>query len=103
MVYKEFYLPLCHKESSLFLGIKKNKMNMATTAMELLGPGSLLRKELKARGLTQRKFAEEVGMRPSHVSEIVSGKRSVSKAIAVKFQEALGIEAKCWLELQLKA
>lgn len=76
---------------------------MANKAIEILGPGSLLKKELKARGLTQRKFAEEVGMRPSHISEIISGKRSVSKAIAIKFQEALGIEAKNWLELQLKA
>lgn len=76
---------------------------MANKTIEILGPGSLLKKELKARGLTQRKFAEEVGMRPSHISEIISGKRSVSKAIAIKFQEALGIEAKNWLELQIKA
>lgn len=75
---------------------------MAEKAIEILGPGSLLRKELKGKGLTQRKFAEEVGMRPSHISEIVSGKRPVSKAMALKFQEILGVEAKVWLELQLK-
>ena len=75
---------------------------MANKTIEILGPGSLLRKELKEKGLTQRKFAEDVGMRPSHISEIISGKRSVSKAIAIKFQEALGIPAEEWLKLQVK-
>ena len=75
---------------------------MADKAMEILTPGSLLRKELKEKGLTQRKFAEEVGMRPSHVSEIISGKRPVSKAMALKFQEALGVPAEEWLKLQVK-
>lgn len=71
-------------------------------AIDILAPGSLLRKELKGKGLTQRKFAEEVGMRPSHVSEVVSGKRPVSKAMALKFQEALGVPAEEWLKLQVK-
>ncbi len=75
---------------------------MEDIAIEMLTPGSLLRKELKERGLTQRKFAEEVGMRPSHISEIISGKRSISKAIAIKFQEALGIDASRWIVLQLR-
>lgn len=75
---------------------------MAEKAIEILGPGSLLRKELKGKGLTQRKFAEEVGMRPSHISEIVSGKRPVSKAMALKFQEVLGVPAEEWLKLQVK-
>lgn len=76
---------------------------MEDKALELLAPGSLLRKELKEKGLTQREFAEEVGMRPSHISEIISGKRSISKAIAIKFQEALGISAERWVILQLRA
>ena len=72
-------------------------------AMDILTPGFLLRKELKGKGLTQRKFAEEVGMRPSHVSEVISGKRPVSKAMALKFQEVLGVPAEEWLKLQVKA
>lgn len=71
-------------------------------AIDILTPGSLLRKELKRKGLTQRKFAEEVGMRPSHVSEVISGKRPVSKAMALKFQEALGVPAEEWVSLQVK-
>lgn len=71
-------------------------------AIDILTPGSLLRKELKEKGLTQRKFAEEIGMRPSHVSEVVSGKRPVSKAMALKFQEALGVPAEEWMSLQVK-
>lgn len=73
-----------------------------TKAIDILTPGSLLRKKLKGKGLTQREFAEEVGMRPSHVSEVISGKRPVSKAMALKFQKVLGIPAEEWVRLQVK-
>lgn len=75
---------------------------MAEKAIEFLGPGALLRRELKEKGLTQRQFAEEIGMRPSHISEIISGKRPLSKAMALRFQEALGVPAEKWVSLQVK-
>lgn len=31
-------------------------------------PGTILKYELEERGLTQKAFAEQIGMRPSHLS-----------------------------------
>ncbi|MBQ0021722.1 MAG: HigA family addiction module antidote protein [Prevotellaceae bacterium] len=64
-------------------------------------PGEVLAAELEERGITQKAFAEEIGMRPSHLSELINGKRNVTMAIADKLQEALGIEAQSWMNLQV--
>ena len=76
---------------------------MDLSTISILGPGNLLRQRLKEAHLTQRKFAEEIGMRPSHVSEIVSGKRPISRAVALKLENVLGIPAEKWLNLQMVA
>lgn len=65
-------------------------------------PGEVLAAELEERGITQKSFAEEIGMRPSHLSELINGKRNVTMAIADKLQEALGIDAQSWMNLQVQ-
>lgn len=65
-------------------------------------PGFILGNELRVRGLTQKSFAEKVGVQPSHLSEIIKGKRSVTEQLAVKFEEALTIPADHWIQLQAK-
>lgn len=65
-------------------------------------PGSKLRKELKARKITQRNFADAIGMRPSHLSEIINGKRPVTEQLALKFEKHLEVPASVWIELQAK-
>lgn len=65
-------------------------------------PGEVLAAELEERGITQKAFAEEIGMRPSHLSELINGKRNVTMAIADKLQEALGIDAQSWMNLQVQ-
>ncbi len=56
-------------------------------------PGTILKYELEERGLTQKAFAEQIGMRPSHLSELLNGKRSMTIAIAYKIEKALGIDS----------
>lgn len=63
-------------------------------------PGEILKEELKERGLTQKAFAEQIGMRPSHLNELLKGKISVTIAIADKLQQALGIDSQSWINLQ---
>jgi HTH-type transcriptional regulator/antitoxin HigA len=63
-------------------------------------PGATLKEELVERGITQRQFAEQIGMRPSHLSELINGKRTVTLRVAQKLQAALGIPARLWLNLQ---
>lgn len=65
-------------------------------------PGEVLAAELEERGISQKSFAEQIGMRPSHLSELINGKRNVTMAIADKLQKALGIDAQSWMNLQIQ-
>lgn len=63
-------------------------------------PGELIKDELKERGLTQKLLSEMTGIKPSVISETISGKRSVSLNMAVALEKALGIPANMWMNLQ---
>lgn len=66
-------------------------------------PGFSLKAELKSRGLTQKAFAQELGMHQSHLSEFINGKRPFTKQFAERLEEHLGIPASVWLKSQAKA
>lgn len=70
------------------------------TPFEPTHPGSLIRDELEARGMTQAKLAQQIGVRPSLLNEIVNGKRAVNTEMALLLEASLGIAAYIWLELQ---
>lgn len=71
-------------------------------ASEAVKAGTVLGLELKARGISQRKFAEQIAIQPSHLSEIITGKRNLTEALAKKIEEGLDIPASHWLQLQAK-
>ena len=78
---------------------------MATNAKSIVPaiathPGSVLKKELKARGIKQKDFAKAIGMPAPNLSELIKGKRNVTEAIAIKLEEALGIPFQNWMNLQ---
>lgn len=52
-----------------------------------------MKSELEERGLKQKAFAAQIGMQPSHLNELLKGKRNITPAIAQKLEEALGIKA----------
>ncbi len=63
-------------------------------------PGIILRKELIARCITQRKFAEMIEMQPTMLNEIIRGKRPVTASIALSLEKALEISAEFWIRFQ---
>ena len=63
-------------------------------------PGTILKAELRERGIKQKAFAEEIGMRPSHLSALLNGYRNISPQVAARIEVALQIPAKVWLNLQ---
>jgi len=62
-------------------------------------PGRILQNELGERGISQKDFAQMIGMRTSHLNEIIKWKRSITIAIADKLEEALGIPSISWVNL----
>ena len=63
-------------------------------------PGEILGDELKARGISQRKFADTLGISCSVLNEVVKGKRPITTELAFKIEAATGTKAYMWVELQ---
>lgn len=66
-----------------------------------LHPGEVLMDELDARGIKKSAFAEQVGMKPGHFSDLLYGRRHVSAALALKLEKLLGISAEYWMRVQV--
>lgn len=62
-------------------------------------PGKLIRRELDARGWTQRDLAEIMGRPEQTVSEIVTGKIGISIRTARELGAAFGTSAMLWARL----
>ncbi len=63
-------------------------------------PGELLGEELASRGLSQSAFARKIGRPVQVINAIVNGKKSVTAETALDIEEALGIAAHIWTDLQ---
>lgn len=66
-----------------------------------LHPGEILQDELEARDIKKSSFAEQLGVKPGHLSELLYGRRHVSAATALKLEKLLGIPAEYWLRVQV--
>ncbi len=73
---------------------------MTAVLAEAFPAGGYLADELEARGWTQAEFAEILGRPPQFVSEIVSGKKEITRESAAQIGAALGTSAEMWLKLQ---
>jgi HTH-type transcriptional regulator/antitoxin HigA len=62
--------------------------------------GELLGRELEARGWTQADFASVLGRPTQFVSEIVTGKKEITRESAAQIAAALGTTPEFWLQIQ---
>lgn len=62
--------------------------------------GTILGYELEERKISQKQFAEMIGMQKSHLNELIKGKRSMTKAVADKIEAALGITSISLVNMQ---
>lgn len=75
----------------------RNESNTPWTATH---PGTILRYELKDREISQKDFAVMIGMQKSHLNELIKGKRPITKPVADKIEEVLGISAVSLVNMQ---
>ncbi|MCJ1701974.1 HigA family addiction module antitoxin [Rathayibacter festucae] len=73
---------------------------MATVRAEVFPAGEFLADELEERGWTQAEFAEIIGRPPQFVSEIIAGKKEITRESAAQLGAALGTSPETWLKLQ---
>ncbi len=63
-------------------------------------PGSLLRRELKARELSANRLALDLSVPSGRIADILNGRRSITADTAVRLGRYLGNRAQFWLDLQ---
>ena len=66
-------------------------------------PGEILLEDfMKPLGLTQYRLAQDLGVTPIHISQIVNGERSISVDTAMRLARYSGTSAAVWLRLQVR-
>jgi HTH-type transcriptional regulator/antitoxin HigA len=73
---------------------------MKKALAEAFPPGDYLSEELEARNWSQVDFAEILGRPTQFVSEIISGKKEITRESAAQIGAALGTSPEVWLNLQ---
>ena len=63
-------------------------------------PGEVLKDELQARGISQKKFSSLIGVSYTMLNEILNGKRPISADMSLLLEAALGIDATIWNNLE---
>jgi addiction module HigA family antidote len=63
-------------------------------------PGEILKDELAEFGVTPTSFARQIKVPPNRISQIISGKRSVTGDTALRFGHWFGVDPQFWLNLQ---
>lgn len=64
-------------------------------------PSELIKDELKARGMQRKELAARLGMKAPNLSRLLNAKESITPAMALKLEGALGIPADYWMGLQV--
>lgn len=73
---------------------------MSAALAEVFPVGEMLADELEAREWSQADFAEILGRPAQFVSEIVSGKKEITRESAMQIAAALGTSPEMWLKMQ---
>ena len=63
-------------------------------------PGLIPIEELVELGVTPTIFARQIAVPSSHLSQIIEGKRSITRDTARRFGHWFGVEPQFWMNLQ---
>jgi addiction module HigA family antidote len=75
-------------------------MMTETMSFHAVHPGTILKEELEARGLSAASFALRLRVPPQRIQEIVAGRRAITPETALRIGTALGTGARLWLAMQ---
>lgn len=78
---------------------KENTVNNLWPA-RVPSPGKIIRRELEARGWTQKDLAEIMARPTQTISQIVQGKKQITPETALQLAAAFGTSAQLWINLE---
>lgn len=65
-------------------------------------PGEIIKEELQSRGISQKRFAEVVGVSYTMLNDILNGRRPVSTDFALLIEAATNINAEMLMNMQTR-
>lgn len=77
-------------------------MKHALQSARAVLPGSIIKRELKARGWTQKELAEIMGRPESKISPIIRGTMRITPRTAIELAEVFGTSADVWINLEAR-
>lgn len=78
----------------------KEKMNKTSSPIH---PGEVLLEDfMKPLGLTQYRLAQDIGVSPIRISQIVNGQRAITVDTALRLARYFGTGAAVWMRLQVR-
>jgi len=77
-----------------------NETRHAFTPDYSVAPGEILAETLEARQISQAELATRCGLSEKHVSQIITGKASITSGTALLLERTLGVAASLWLNLE---
>ena len=73
------------------------------TRLSPIHPGEILLEEfMKPLGLSQYRLAQDLGVSPIRISQIIHGQRSITVDTAMRLARYFGTSAEVWLRLQVR-
>ncbi len=76
-------------------------MNKTNYPPHLYHPGQLIREEIEYRKISQKELSKLTGVATNVINEVLKGKRNCTPQFALKLEDALKINAKVILRLQM--
>jgi len=76
---------------------------MMDQSLSPIHPGEVLLEDfMKPLGLSQYRLAQDIGVTPIRISQIVNGQRSITVDTAMRLARYFGTSAAVWLRLQVR-
>lgn len=72
------------------------------TSEKSVTSGAFLKALLDELSIPGKRFAAYIGLKPSNLSALLSGKRRISSSLALKLEEIFDIDAEIWLKIEAK-
>ena len=76
---------------------------MTDELLSPIHPGEVLLEDfMKPLGLSQYRLAQDIGVTPMRISQIIHGRRSITVDTAMRLGRYFGTSAALWLRLQMR-
>ena len=75
-------------------------MSVELRSARAVPPGRIIKRELEARGWSQKYLSEILGRPESKISPIIAGKKQITPEMAIALGEAFGTSSELWINLE---